>query len=165
MKNYIKINQKVYDELAQEYKKKLKRYLISDKKIVAPFIDYLKKKFKGVGILELGPGSGLNLSYFESEGFNTTAIDFSKKIINVAMDTSPKTKFVHGEFLEHDFKNSKFEGVFAKAFIHLFQKKDAILVIKKISELLKPNGAAFIATTIHSIPEEGFFEKQIITRN
>ncbi len=159
MKKYIKSNQKVYDNLAEEYKQKMRDYVISDKKIAAPFIDYLKNHFRKIRVLELGPGSGLSLSYLEKEGFETTAIDISGEILRVSQETAPKTKYLFGDFLAFGFGKSKFEGIFAKAFIHLFPKEDAIIVLKKIFDLLENNGAAYIATTIHEKSEEGFFEK------
>ena len=159
MKDYVKVNQKVYDRLAREYNERLKDYMISDRKITAPFINYLKDKFDNATILELGPGSGLCLSYFEFEGFQTTAIDISKEILSVSKKNAPKTKYLFGDFLEYDFGTSKFEGIFAKAFIHLFPKKDALFVLRKILGLLTKNGVAFIGTTIHKKSEEGFFEK------
>ena len=94
MKDYIRINQKVYDNLAQEYKQKMEEYVISDRKIATPFIDYLKNNFNKVKVLEPGPGSGLNLSYFESEGFETTAIDISKEVITVSKEIAPRTKYI-----------------------------------------------------------------------
>ena len=160
MKDYVKNNQKVYDRLAQEYKERRKDYIVSERKIAAPFINYLKRTFDKIRILELGPGSGLNLSYFLQENFKTTAIDISQKIIDVARQIAPKTEYIHDEFLEHDFRQTKYEGIFAKAFIHLFPKKDAILVLKKIKALLVPGGAVFVATTVHPKSEEGFFEKK-----
>ena len=158
MKEYIKINQEVYDNLAEEYKKRMQDYVISERKIATPFIDYLKGHFKNIRVLELGPGSGLNLSYFEKEGFDTTAIDISKEILRVSQETAPKTKYIFGNFMTSDF-NGKFEGIFAKAFIHLFPKEDAIIVLKKIFNMLEEKGIAFIATTVHEKSEEGFFEK------
>jgi len=145
--------------LAQEYKYKMPGYIKSERKIAIPFINYLKNTFGLIRVLEIGPGSGLNLSYLEKEGFKTTAIDISKNMIRVAGEVAPNTKFIHGDFLEYNFKKSSFEGIFAKAFIHLFPKKDAIQVLKKIKRLLVPKGAVFIATTVHPKPEEGYFEK------
>lgn len=159
MKEYIKANQAVYDILADEYKQKMQDYLISDRKIAAPFINYLKEHFVKVRVLELGPSSGLNLNYFEKEGFKTTAIDISVEIIRVSRETAPKTKYLFGDFLAYDFGKSRFEGIFAKAFIHLFPKEDAVAALKKIIELLSPGGAVFIATTVHERSEEGYFEK------
>ena len=159
MKNYVRVNQIVYDDLAKEYQQKMQEYIISDKKITAPFINYLKNHFDKIRVLELGPGSGLNLSYFENEGFDTTAIDISKEILRVSKEMAPKTNYLHEDFLEFNFSNLKFEGIFAKAFIHLFPKKDAVIALRKIFHLLEEDGIAFIATTIHENSDEGFFEK------
>lgn len=160
MKRYVKANQKVYDILADEYKSRLKDYVISDRKIAAPFISYLKKHFKSAKVLELGPGSGLNLSFFEKAGFVTTAIDISREILRVAEDTAPRTKYLLGDFLGYDFGRIKYDGIFAKAFIHLFPKSDAVIVLSKIAKLLVNGGAAFIATTVNEESVEGFFEKE-----
>lgn len=160
MKEYIKTNKLVYDQLAGEYQDRLKKFIIRDKKITAPFIDYLKQTFRKIKVLDLGPGSGLNSSYFAQAGFTTTAIDFSLKMIEVAKKNSPKTKFILGDFLEYDFKNLKFEGIFAKAFIHLFTKKDTMIVLKKINNLLVPKGVLFVATTFHQKSAQGYFAKK-----
>lgn len=161
MEDYLKINQKVYDELAEEYKERRKDYIISDKKLTINFfVKYLKKYFKSARVIDIGPGSGLNLSQFDEEGFETFAIDISQKIIDVAKEVSPNTKFIHSDFLSHDFKDLEFEGIFAKAFIHLFPKKDVDKVFKKIKGLLAPNGIMFIATTLHDFSEESYFTKE-----
>jgi len=159
MKDYIKLNQKTYDRVAKEYRERAKEYIVSEKNITSPFINYLKKHFKSIKVLELGPGSGLALSYLNDEGFDTTAIDISKEIIKISRERSPKTKYIHSDFLKFDFGKIKFEGVFAKAFIHLFPKKDAIIVLRKIYNLLVSNGVVYLATTVHEESEEGFFEK------
>lgn len=159
MKPYIRINQRTYNELAEEYKQKRKEFIGINKKIALPFVNFLKKTFKTISVLELGPGAGTELAYFADEGFNTTALDISKNMIVVASEVSPKSKFIHGDFLEHSFKGKKFEGIYAKVFIHLFSKKDAILVLRKIYSLLKPKGVAFIGDSIHKKSEEGFAKK------
>lgn len=159
MKEYVKINKKAYDDSAEEYKSRISEYIVSDRKIAGPFINYLKNNFSKARVLELGPGSGLNLSYFENEGFETYAIDISKNIIDVARKTSPQTRFIYGDFLENDFGNLKFEGIFAKAFIHLFPKNDAISVLKKIYGSLVPSGILFVATTVHAESGEGYVGK------
>jgi 2-polyprenyl-3-methyl-5-hydroxy-6-metoxy-1,4-benzoquinol methylase len=160
MKNYIKVNKEAYDTLAEEYKQKMKEYIISDRTIIVPFVDYLKTHFDKVKVLELGPGSGLNLTYFEEEGFDTTAIDISGEILKISQEIAPKTKYIFADFLVFDFGKTKFQGVFAKAFIHLFPKKDAVVVLKKIFDLLEEKGCAFLTTTIHDKAEEAFFEKE-----
>ncbi len=163
MKDYLLRNKEAYDALAKEYEKNATKYSESDKKLFTNFIEQLKKQFGHVRILELGPGSGLNLSFFEKEGFETTAIDISDKMIGVAKKLASNTKYIHDEFLEHDFGESNYEGIIAKAFVHLFPKEDAIKVLEKIKTLLAPDGIAFISTTLCAISDEGFSEKSDYT--
>ena len=159
MENYLAINKQAYDLTAKEYAKRRKIYTTSDAKIAQPFIDNLKLYFKQVKILELGPGSGLNLSFFQEEGFNTTALDISGKMIQIASEKSPNTKYIHSDFLSFEFNRLRYEGIFAKAFIHLFPKEDAIKVLNKMHSLLVPRGLAFIATTTHTKSSEGITTK------
>ncbi|MFA6255386.1 MAG: class I SAM-dependent methyltransferase [Patescibacteria group bacterium] len=160
MKKYLRDNQQVYDQLAGEYQERLKKFIVRDLKIASPFINYLKHSFTRARVLDLGPGSGLNSAYFVQAGFKTTAIDISRKMLAIAKKTSPQTKFILADFLQYDFKNLKFEGVFAKAFIHLFPKKDAVLVLEKINRILVPKGVLFVATTFHQKSTQGYFIKK-----
>lgn len=157
--DYLDVNRKAYDETAGEYSERVKIYAESDKEILEPFISLMKEKFDTPKVLELGPGSGLALKFFVDAGFETKAIDFSSKIIEVARKTTPSTEFVEADFLEHEF-NEKFDGVFAKAFIHLFPKEDALRVFDKVRELLNPSGLFYLSTTVHDVSDEGFFEKR-----
>ena len=160
MKNYLEINKNAYEQAANEYQERIKDYKVSDIRIMQPFIDYIKSKFKDAKILELGPGSGLGLKILSKAGFKTTAIEISPKMIEVAKQTSPETEFINDDFLSHDFENSKYEGIFAKAFIHLFPKSEAKKVLTKIKNLLNKDGAAYITTTLHNASDEGFMEKE-----
>ncbi|MDE1848809.1 MAG: class I SAM-dependent methyltransferase [Nanoarchaeota archaeon] len=159
MREYLEHNRRTYDALAEEYKHNLETYAVADQKILFPFIGCLKARFSNPRVLELGPGSGLALQYFAREGFNTTAIDISSEIIKVAEQASPSTHYLLGDFLGFDFGGLIFDGIFAKAFIHLFPKDDAMLVFRKIFGLLSRGGVAYLATTRHEVSEEGFFEK------
>lgn len=169
MKQYIKANQKAYDALASEYKQRIVHYQtevgVDLGHIAKPFIKELKKNFKNIHVLELGPGAGLSLAYFEKEGFQTTAIELSENMIKTSKEIAKTTSYIHGDFLEHNFRNKKFEGIFAHAFIHLFPKKDAEKAITKTVSLLKTRGILFIATTKHTKSEEGYFSKDDYATN
>jgi len=159
MKDYIKTNQKVYDALASEYGQKVEHYKKAKIKLCQPFIDELKVNFVNPTILELGCGAGLHLMYLEQEKFKTTAIDISKKMIKESKKIAFHTTYIYDEFLAHDFKKVKFCGIFAHSFIHLFTKKDATSVMKKINDLLKNKGILFIGTTKHKKSREGYITK------
>ena len=160
MKDYIKVNQKAYNALAREYAANKKYYLKLSKRLLQPYISLLKKNPKRPRVLELGPGSGLCTSFLEAEGFETFAIDVSKNIINLAKKLCPNTHFFHKDFLEHDFGKAKYDGILCLAFIHLFKKKDAETVLKKVHNLLAPKGIVYLSTTVEKRSSEGFFEKQ-----
>jgi len=162
MREYTKLNKEVYNSLATEYAKRLEHYskMKDERATLDPFIISLKKNFKKVRVLELGPGSGLDLKDLEKAGFETTAIDIAENIINKAKKVAPKTKYLLGDFLEYNFGGYQFEGIFARGFIHLFPKNDAELVIEKIKNLLVQNGIVFIGTTKDEKSEEGYFIKE-----
>lgn len=163
MKEYIKHNLNAYNELSDQYRLKIWDYIDKDKITSSIFREYLKYNFKVIKVLELGPGSWLTLSNFESEWFKTTAIDFSKKMIEVAKKVTLKTNYLLGDFLTYDFEQLKFNGIYAQAFIHLFPEEDVKVVFKKIFNLLESNWIAHISTTVHDISDEGYFEKEDYT--
>ena len=159
MLNYRENQKKYYCEVGSEYSKYFKKYRIKDKKILYPYINLMKSRFKSPRILELGPGSGLSLYYFDKEGFKTTALDFSEKIINVAKKNSPNTKFINSDFLDYDFKDKKYDGVCAKSFLHLFSKEDAKLVLTKIKKILSKKGLVHLSIPIFEDSSEGFVKR------
>ncbi|HJZ18724.1 MAG TPA: class I SAM-dependent methyltransferase, partial [Candidatus Nanoarchaeia archaeon] len=87
------------------------------------------------------------------------AIDISRKIIEVAKRISSNTLYIEDDFLNHDFGNLTFDGIFSKAFVHLFPKTDAVKVLRKMRNLISERGIVFIGTTIHDFSEEGYTEK------
>ncbi len=161
MKRYILANKKAYDATAKEYDKRVKEYAYLDKLKVLRVLRL--SGLKKPSVLELGPGSGLCLSYFEKYGTRkTTAIDISPKMISVAKKRSPNTRFIRGDFLTTRF-NEKYDIIFVQAFIHLFPLSDARRVLRKIYSLLANNGFVFIATTIHEASSEDFSRKKDYT--
>lgn len=159
MLNYREKQKEYYNKTGPEYSKYFKRYKIKDKKILYPYINLMKSRFKSPRILELGPGSGLSLHYFDEEGFKTTALDFSEKIINVAKKNSPNTKFINSDFLDYNFKDKKYDGICAKSFLHLFSKKDAKLVLTKIKKILAKKSLVYLSIPIFKSSSEEFIKR------
>lgn len=156
MKDYLAFNEATYDAVADEYGQRISEYSRRDRKLMEPFLSALSVQGGYQGVLELGPGSGLCSKILADEGFDTTAVELAGKIIDIAKRTSPSTMFIHDDFLSHDFGDKTFDGVFAKAFIHLFPKNDALKVMGKIAQLTNPGGVLFLATTVHDVPSEGY---------
>ncbi|HEY8781059.1 MAG TPA: class I SAM-dependent methyltransferase [Mucilaginibacter sp.] len=156
--DYIEVNRRAYDQLSDEY---IKRSLIvSDFETPAGYLvesalQYTKRN-KELSVLEVGPGSGKAIQYFETLRCRTTAVDLSGKIIELAKINSPSTIFIHANILELNFLPCQFDVIFAGALIHLFPKFDAIKLIKKFCIWIKKDGVLFISTTINDKSEEGF---------
>ena len=157
---YISVNRIAYDHLAKEYRARAASDRIRDEAIVAPFVRYLSDRF-GVGarVLDIGPGNGVNLAMLAQHGFNVYGIDLSKQMIKVAQQNAPSATLKYGNFLEVDYSKASFEGIFSKASIHLFPKKDAEAVLGKITDLLVAQGIFYVTTTVAQRAQEGFATK------
>ena len=105
------------------------------------------KPLKELKILDIGCGGGLLSEPMCKLGANVTAIDASKKNIDVAKFHSKKSKLKIKyicTFPEQLKINKKFDVVLNMEIIE--HVEDVNFFIKKSSELLKKNGLMFIAT-------------------
>ncbi|MFP5234348.1 MAG: class I SAM-dependent methyltransferase [Acidobacteriota bacterium] len=157
---YISVNRIAYDRLAPEYRARAEADRIRDQKLVAPFATYLLDRFGATArILDIGPGNGINLAMFAEYGFTVNGIDISKRMLNLARRFAPTADLRYGNFLVAEYPEGSFEGVFAKASIHLFPKKDAELAIRKVAHLLVRSGIFYVTTTLGQRSREGFAQK------
>lgn len=159
--DYINVNKEAYDKLSQEYKtrgeiksghEETPEYLVNN-------ILKFNLNNKPLSILEIGPGSGEIVSFFEDLGHRTIAVELSEKISIIAKNKSPNSIIINSNILELEFVNDQFDIIYAGALIHLFPKADATMLLEKISKWLKPQGLLFINTTICEKSEEGFYTK------
>lgn len=162
MKKYVRINQIAYDTLYNEYNTRVttkSEYEEKSELLAGTVLNCAKKSFKKITVLEIGPGSGEILSYFEENGCRTVAVELSTKMVEVAKIRSPHTVFIINDITETKFSTDQFEVIYAGALIHLFPLKTSLELLKKFYSWLKPNGIIFINTTIHDVSEEGYFTK------
>jgi ubiquinone/menaquinone biosynthesis C-methylase UbiE len=162
MKEYIRINHESYDALCSEYDDRAKvratkgsQFEESAESLDCLILSQAKKFFPKITVLEIGPGSGEMLAFFEKNNCRTVAVDLSPKMAKIARRRSPNTDLVLGNILDVEFLKNKFEIVYAGAVIHLFPLNDALDLLLKIHHWLKPKGFIFINTTIHPVTEEG----------
>ena len=130
--DYSEINERAFDILSKSYKKRRNANKQHFEDTTKLFIDYLLINFSAYSVLEIGHGSGIALSIFEKKGIKTTAIDISDEMIRLASKLSPKTEYIHNDFLEYDFQNKIFQGVFVKQVFHLFPSDRAEEFLKKL---------------------------------
>ena len=160
MKDYLKKNKQAYNSLAQEFYNKDEIRNPGSKVISDYFVNYLKQRFDNPSILELGPGTGHIAKFITNSGCHVDAIEFSERMAEICKINSPKTSVILGDFWDYDFKDKKYSGILAVAFIHLFNSNDVKFVMKKIYTLLDDDGLALLSTTLHKRVEEGYFAKE-----
>jgi cyclopropane fatty-acyl-phospholipid synthase-like methyltransferase len=100
-------------------------------------------------VLELGPGNGQVSRLLYEYGLGVTTIEFSPPMAEVVKETAPHIQIIVDDFLSHDFGEEKYDGIIGIAFVHFFPAAEAQKVMHKIHSLLRSNGVAMLATTIH----------------
>lgn len=160
MEQYLKINKRAYDILAEDYDLRDKINPRQQEKILKPFEIKLKKYFSGeIQVLDVGCGVGTNCYILSKHGFKTFGIDFSPKMLEFARENSPNTKFFKRNFLNFSSKQ-KFHGLIAGAFLNLFPSSETLKILNKFFSLLNPNGIGLIYTTKDRVSKEGIFYKR-----
>jgi ubiquinone/menaquinone biosynthesis C-methylase UbiE len=130
-------NRAAYDSLAQKYAQRRKILRPNNEKLIEIYDSYIRKlsSKQNPSVLDVGVGSGLNLSIFEAKGYETFGIEISDKMIEVAKQVAPNSVYYHGDFMQYQF-DRRFDGVYAQAFIHLFPKQDVRGVFERFFEVL-----------------------------
>ncbi len=160
MKDYVKVNKKVYDRVAEQYERKSAIFKRDYNAIMKPFQERLTKKFgKGASVICVGCGTGRDMRSFANKGFDLYGIDVSRNMAKIAERNVPEAKIMVGDFLTKRFSR-KFDGVSMTAFVHLFPKRDERLIIKKVASILVPGGYCIMTTAMHSKPKEGYAQKR-----
>ncbi len=162
MEDYIEINRNAYNSLYQDYDQRVinKSPYETEASILAEsLLRALKTTFKTITILEVGPGSGEILTFFEDNGCRTIAVELSNNMYSISKQRATNTIFIIDDINNVSFAKDQFEGIYAGALIHLFPMNDAVNLIGSFYSWLRPGGVLFINTTIHTISEEGFYEK------
>ena len=151
--DYSRINEEAFDFLADSYRRKSGK-MINPEFLVEKFSQYLSDTFSNPNVLEIGVGSGDILRYFSERGFRTTAIDISSRMIEVAGRKSPNTTYIHSDFLEHNFDNRRFSGIFANSVLHLFPKRRTREAFDKIYSILKEGGFFYLSIPLFNESRE-----------
>lgn len=123
------------------------------------FVSFLKP---GSLVLDVGCGAGVKTSYLIKKGLKVVGIDFSEKMIEIAKQRMPDTKFLVADITEPLKLNEEFDGIFAQAVLLHIYKKDVKRVLVNLLELLKPEGYLYIA--VKGV-KEGQSKEQIIKEN
>ena len=104
-------------------------------------------KRKKLNFLEVGVGSGANLSLISNEGYNASGIDISKDSIKITKNLFKKKNFKAnlkvGDMTNIPYKSNKFDCVFDVFSSCLLAKKDGEIFLNEVSRVLKKGGKFF----------------------
>lgn len=97
------------------------------------------KNHKVKSVLDITCGTGAQAIYLDKKGYDVTASDYSKEMLNIARKKYPKLKWNQGDM--RIIKHGKFDAVISmfNSIGHL-SKKDFEKALRNISENLKEEG-------------------------
>ncbi|NUT72761.1 bifunctional 2-polyprenyl-6-hydroxyphenol methylase/3-demethylubiquinol 3-O-methyltransferase UbiG [Pseudarthrobacter sp. C4D7] len=158
--DYLSINQRTYEALADQYYERSSQDFHNDIPIVDRIWSLLETvvERRPLEILDVGCGHGVNLKMFSDLGAITTGFDFSPAMLSVAHTISPSSLLVQGDFMAHDW-DAKYDLVFAKAFLHLFPFHDCPKIIQSMKSIVRDDGLIYLATTLAATSDEGYIVK------
>lgn len=128
----------VYDKIAEPYAKEFS----NPSEHVDDFLSLIPKN--GI-ILDVGCGVGVDSDYMGSKGFRVIGIDLSKEMLKLAKQNFPKIEFKHGDIRKLDFPPNSVDGILASCSLIHIPKKDIPDLLKRFYEVLKKEGAIYIA--------------------
>ena len=128
----------VYDEIAESYAKAFSK----PSEYIENFLALLPKNAK---ILDAGCGVGVDAGFMASKGFKIIGMDLSKEMLDIARQTFPHIDFMQKDIRELDFPPNSFDGILASCSLIHIPKKDTSRLIRKFHQILKKNGAIYIA--------------------
>ncbi len=134
---------KTYDELAVYWGNDVSLHDWGDEEL-RRFADLVKKN-GGKEVLELGCGSGVQSKQLLGLGLEVVGIDISPNMVLEARKRAPKANFMVGDIANITFRDSSFNGIYARASL-LHIPKDLIpKVFESINKMLKDGGIFYLA--------------------
>ncbi|PIN88824.1 hypothetical protein COU60_05365 [Candidatus Pacearchaeota archaeon CG10_big_fil_rev_8_21_14_0_10_34_76] len=152
MEDYKRINLDSYEENAETFEKYFKGLFDLDGRVeFKKFINFLHN---GDKILDIGCGGGDHSLWFKEQGLDVTALDFSPKMVEFTRKKGVNAVVMDLENMS--FEDNEFNGIWAVTSLLHTPKEKMNSVIRKMSEILKPEGVLFIAL------KEGVGEKLLM---
>lgn len=134
---------KKFEETIKWYDRNAIRYAQATEKNAA---DYQIKEFcrllnPGDLVLDAGCGAGRDTKLICEKGIVTIGLDISSGLIQVAKSKYPRIEFVCGNFLNLDFPNNYFDGVWSHvSLVHLETSEECQQALCEFNRVLKNEG-------------------------
>lgn len=139
MEDYKKITLDSYEKNASIFSEYFKGVADFDKRMeFTGFIDLLR----GKKILDVGCGGGDHALWFKQKGFDVTAIDLSKSMVEIAKNKGVNASVMDME--EMTFNKNSFDGIWVVTSLLHLKKNRVENILSSFSSLLNNNGILFI---------------------
>ena len=155
LSNVMRENQETYNRLAQQYDQTGGARLVQAKRWLRPVLTHLRQSTHPASILELGPADGHLTGYLAALGYDVTAVEFAPAMAATTRRNAPTAMVIEADFLGSDLEG-QFDVVLCSAFAHLFPAPWDQFVLEKVRQHLRPDGIAYLATTVHRRGGAGF---------
>ncbi|MCP4440180.1 MAG: class I SAM-dependent methyltransferase [Aureispira sp.] len=106
-------------------------------------IDSVFNVVEGDHVLDLCSGNGLLSKHFLTKGASVAAVDISKELLT-NLEGIEGIDAIHSDIRAVDFDNHTFDHILFYAGIQYLTDKEAIVLLQKIYNWLKPGGSLFI---------------------
>lgn len=125
----------------------------------------MEKKCK---VLDLGCGTGLELSYYFKENpmASIVGIDLAPGMLDVLKKKFPKQDLtlILGSYFEAPFGNEKYDAAVSVESLHHFTKAEKVSLYTKLHQALKPGGYFILTDYLAPSEEEERFYRQELVR-
>jgi len=147
--------QNAYDQIVLEFAKR--NHFNMAENLVSLAQELIQHVGKLGSVVDIGCGTGRDMTWFESQGVTVTGIDLSIGMLAYAKEN------VHGNLINMNMRNlgfcdTSFDGVWCCASLLHLPKSEAMYALQEIRRILKPNGMLILSIQEGSIEkwEEGF---------
>ncbi len=103
------------------------------------YIDEFVSNLQGKNVLDIGCGAGQVTNYLTQKGVNAIGIDFSQKLLKIAKETFPESKFILADICEYE-QNEQVDGIIVKDMLFHLPDQNLTHVLLNFKKLLKPSG-------------------------
>ena len=122
-------------------------YPFAGYKDVLNYIYNQVRERNSANILDIGFGTGVLTTRLYDTGYNTTGIDFSSNMIDIAKKKMPKATLINWDFskgIPDEIKNTRFDYIISTYAIHHLTNKEKVGFIELLIDLLNENGKVLI---------------------
>lgn len=141
-----------YNNKAEVYSKTFNNYNNSS---IESFYDWLLDNYKGMRVLDIGCGDGVDIKELQKRSATVCGVDSSREMVDLARKNIKGVDVRNENFIKTSFDNSEFDWVVSKWAMQTYSSIDD--VYREMVRVLKPNGI-FLFLVTH--PMRQFMEQK-----